>query len=59
MTREEFKIGQDVKIYDEDEMEWVKGKVTDITPVSVTIKWQDMDDPVDHLQDEYPLIKPI
>lgn len=59
MTKDEFKIGQDVKIYDEDKMEWVRGKVTDIKPVSVTIKWEDMDDPVDHLQNEYPQIKAI
>jgi len=55
----EFKISQNVKIFDDDDEAWIYGKVIDTTMVSVIIKWNDLTDPCKHNREEYSKIKVI
>lgn len=52
-----FTIGQNVKIFDEDNQEWKRGKVTDKSRDTVFIKWDDLSEPTEHEQWEFPNIK--
>lgn len=48
-----FKQGQKVRTIDEDDGSIVTGEVIDTTSNSIFVKWEDMNEPVQHFQDEY------
>lgn len=54
-----FKIGQTVSMWDEDDECNVRGVVTDTSRDTVFIKWEDLHDPTEHLQEEFHKMRVI
>lgn len=60
MTKDDFKVGDPVKIWDEDDG-YVKGVVTKIGKRKdyIEVQWSDLKEPTDHGPQEYDSIKKI
>lgn len=48
-----FDCGMRVKTFDREDGEWVKGEVYGNHNNKVTVKWDDLSEPVEHEQDEW------
>jgi hypothetical protein len=57
MKKEEFYVGQRVKIWDADEHCNTYGHVKEIGDNFIMVKWNDMYDPVRHEEEEFKDIK--
>jgi hypothetical protein len=57
MKKEDFYSGQRVKIFDKDENCNVYGHVVEIGQKAIYIKWNDIPEPVEHLENEFSQIK--
>lgn len=57
MKKEDFYIGQRVKQKDPDDGNMVYGHVTELKENCIYIKWNDLDEPVQHFESEYDSIK--
>lgn len=58
MKLEDFKVGMRVMMHDEDDDKTFYGRVTDIPDQGVVIHWDDLSEPTEHDEDEFPLISP-
>ena len=53
----QFKIGQKVKVWSEDDQDWIRGEVTDKTSHSVFITWINSTRPEQYFPAWYDKIK--
>lgn len=54
----QFKTGERVQMFDEDEEKIVFGRVKSFSPETLVVKWDDLREEVTHLEDEFSLIQP-
>ena len=57
MKKDQFYVGQRVKQKDPDDNCMVYGHVISIDDHSILIKWNDISEPCEHFENEYPEIE--